>query len=345
MRLGNKPGQNLFLAAITFTGQFEFKPASNSARIFTASLAVWSLIVMSAYTANLASFLVVQNTPSITIDTVGDAVRNNYRLCLIENTIAQEAVTRTYPSARLVKSPSEEDTYKQLREGMCDIALNTVSSWEEYRLNREVNDDCRLTWIGRSFTQGEGGFATKSDSGTLCTSLIRDVFNLHLLEMKDNGDIQRAWEAHLRKQASVNCDAATDDETESDGQLSLKAMGGTFIIHYIATAFAIFLAVVAQLYHHKSVCKPVPTADTQASRKRGETVEQSPSNDVNDGPDYLEDGPTVAEQSTYQGLQDVILGQNEQLAALSKQNAEMIQMISALKNGSVVAAPQIETAS
>jgi Ligand-gated ion channel len=50
MSLDHEPAQNLFLAAMTFTGNFEFQPNSNPARIFAVSLALFSLILMSSYT-------------------------------------------------------------------------------------------------------------------------------------------------------------------------------------------------------------------------------------------------------------------------------------------------------
>jgi hypothetical protein len=50
LALDHEPAQNLFLAAMTFTGNFEFQPSSNPARIFAVSLAFFSLIVMSSYT-------------------------------------------------------------------------------------------------------------------------------------------------------------------------------------------------------------------------------------------------------------------------------------------------------
>lgn len=349
MRLGNRPGHNLFLTAITFTGQFEFKPSTNSARIFTASLAFWSLIIMSAYTANLASFLVVQNTPSITINTVEDAVRNNYRICVIQGTSSDEAMAKAYPEARVVKVSTEEENYSQLRNGMCDISLNTVSSWEEYRMNRNVNGDCSLTWIGRNFKDGQGGFATKSDSGTLCTSLIRDVFNLHLLEMKADGFVERAWADHLKKQATVNCDAAlsSDDDDASDGQLSLQAMGGTFIIHFIATAIAILLAITARLYHHKSILKRPTSTSVRHLASKGtngaDAVERAPSSNV-DGWSAVENETTSYQDSAVpQQFQEMLREQNEKLSALSQQNAEMLQMMnSAIKSG-IMAGSLIET--
>jgi hypothetical protein len=61
MNLDHEPAQNLFLAAMTFTGNFEFQPSSNPARIFSVSMAFFSLIVMSSYTGTKSK------TPPLTV--------------------------------------------------------------------------------------------------------------------------------------------------------------------------------------------------------------------------------------------------------------------------------------
>ena len=329
LRLGNDPAQNLFLTAITFTGQFEFKPTSNSARIFTASLAFWSLIMMSAYTANLASFLVVQNTPSITIDSVGDAVRHNYPICVFGKTAQDDALTNTYPEARIVRTSSEEASYQGVNEGRCKVLLTSKSAWHEYESDRSVNGECQLAWIGRSFQEIEGGFATKSDSGTLCTSLVRDVLNLHMVEMKDDGFVARAWEDYFKKQATIDCKQAspTEDDDESNGQLSLQSMGGTFIIHYITTAFAIFLALCGKLYASDRCRRKAPASQVVSNgATNNNTTEASWKGN---SPEYSD-----VQSNTQVQVEEMLKKQNEQLSALSEQNAAMLAMINAMKGES-----------
>jgi hypothetical protein len=110
-----------------------------------------------------------------------------------------------------------------------------------------VNGNCQMTWIGRVFQDGEDGFATISDSGSLCTSLIRDVVNLLLVEMKDDGFIDRAWEGELDKTAG-QCDSSTDSQDDDSGQLTIQAMGGTFILQFGLTAVAICISLFTKYY-------------------------------------------------------------------------------------------------
>jgi hypothetical protein len=56
-KLGNQPAETIFFAALSITGETRFQPSTNYARLFVFSLAFWSLMIGSAYTANLVSLL------------------------------------------------------------------------------------------------------------------------------------------------------------------------------------------------------------------------------------------------------------------------------------------------
>lgn len=86
-------------------------------------------------------------------------------------------------------------------------------------------------------------------AGTLCTSLITHVFDLHLMQMKADGFIEKEWEAHLARTATQTCMEETDkasnieDETLS---LSIHEMAGIFIVH----AFLMMVAVLVSLVQY-----------------------------------------------------------------------------------------------
>lgn len=249
--LQNKPTETVFFAALSFTGESSFEPSTDYARLFVLGLAFWSLLMASAYTANLASFLVVENTPSLQIESVADAVRLKLPMCVLGGSVMEATVSRIHPGAILVRmdpSKGEANLYLGVVRGECTLAISALSSWDEYRRDSSVNEDCQLVWIGRVFRFVQAGLATFSDSGTLCTSLIRDVLNLHVLEMEEDGFVQTAWERHLEAEADINCEATTR-ETESGGlgdsnqRLSLKDMGGLFIVFYGLTAITICMAI------------------------------------------------------------------------------------------------------
>jgi hypothetical protein len=249
-----RPTESIYLAALSFTQQSNFQPRTDYARLFAWSLMFWALLVTSAYTANLASFLVVENTPSVNINSIGDAVRLNYPLCVWSTTAEDTIVSGAYPQAKIVRKTEYVDIYNGIRQADCRFAITAVSDWESYEQRSQVNGDCRLNWIGRVFKFVQTGFATKSDSGTLCTSLIRDVLDLHLKEMKEDGFLAREWSEFLNKEADTNCDVQEADRSSEDDdsiRLSLQDMAGLFILHFALTAIAVCMFIYATFFDKK----------------------------------------------------------------------------------------------
>jgi hypothetical protein len=79
----------------------------------------------------------------------------------------------------------------------------------------------------------------------MCTSLIKDVMNLHLVEMELDGTMNLFRKKFLQKNQDIDCealDAVSNDAVSS--QLSLTEMAGTFVVHLVATALAIIVAIV-----------------------------------------------------------------------------------------------------
>eukprot|EP00588_Corethron_pennatum_P029704 CAMPEP_0194313844 /NCGR_PEP_ID=MMETSP0171-20130528/10691_1 /TAXON_ID=218684 /ORGANISM="Corethron pennatum, Strain L29A3" /LENGTH=567 /DNA_ID=CAMNT_0039068977 /DNA_START=114 /DNA_END=1817 /DNA_ORIENTATION=- len=247
--LHDSPLESIFLAAIAFTTHFEFKPRTHPARLFTFSVSFWAMLVAAAYTANLASFLVVKQTPQLQLNSVEDAVRNRVLICVFENTDADEALKRAYPNAKVIRKVTEAEIFESVLQGDCAVAITTVSSWEFWERDANTNRECNLEWIGRKFRNVEAGFATRADSGTFCTSLIKDVLNILFLKMKDEGFIEQAWKNHLARIATIDCqDRNLRKEDEINATMNLKNMGGIFALHLILSAAAIISALMYKLY-------------------------------------------------------------------------------------------------
>eukprot|EP00550_Attheya_septentrionalis_P005091 CAMPEP_0198283400 /NCGR_PEP_ID=MMETSP1449-20131203/2997_1 /TAXON_ID=420275 /ORGANISM="Attheya septentrionalis, Strain CCMP2084" /LENGTH=577 /DNA_ID=CAMNT_0043979985 /DNA_START=22 /DNA_END=1755 /DNA_ORIENTATION=- len=252
--LHNSPLESIFLAGILFTSHFLFHPRTHAARLFSLSLAFWALLTGAAYTANLASFLVVQNSPKISISSVDAAVKMNVRICIFESTQADEAFTKAYPLyTNIIRKQEEEEIFLGVASGECTVAVTTVSSWRFWERNVDINDNCHMDWIGRIFMFVSAGFATTSDSGTLCTSLIRDVLNFHFGKMKEEGVLELLWEDHLKRTATIDCqyDTLPAGGEDSSSQLDLSNMGGIFIFHFALSILAIIVALIRKVYDEK----------------------------------------------------------------------------------------------
>lgn len=174
-------------------------------------------------TANLASFLVVRNTPEQRIDSLQEAVRLNVPMCVWKSSQTDVSVSKQFPTYTRNRElwkrmNSAKAVYEGLASGECEIAVTEVSTWDLFQHDESVNGDCQLQWIGRPFQALPASFGVKGDAGTFCTSLLRDVFNLHLHDMQNDGTLEELWDEHIQQTATVFCSEATADESGEDAE-------------------------------------------------------------------------------------------------------------------------------
>lgn len=241
------PGDAVFYTAITFTGHFEFRPQTSAAMILTFSTTFIALIIGAVYTANLASFLVARRIPTHSIESVEQAVLMRAPICVQAKVNIDDYLTEKYPEAVLVRREKKEDIFSSLENGECSVAVMAVSEYEQYSRDTNVNGDCTLQWNGRVEQIIPAGFASDVDSGTLCSSLISHVLDLHFIQLKADGFLEREWEAHLQRTGTQNCvenvESASSNE-EDTFSLGVQEMAGIFIIHAILLALALLVALV-----------------------------------------------------------------------------------------------------
>jgi len=252
--LGKTPFVAVFLASISFTGHFSFRPRSRAARLLSLSWTLWVLIIGSAYTANLASFLVFREKVEFSVNTLADALRQGIPVCLQRSSVMEDIVTNRYPKMVVVRKETNEEIFEALHrdwydgsEG-CGVALTNRGTFEVYQRNETFNGNCTLTTENRVVQNLPAGFATAVDTDIFCTSLVSSVMNLHLTQMTVDGFIRRAWENHLDKISTTTCSAAgsvagSDSEDELNNfSLSIEEMAGIFMLHLALAAVAVLFA-------------------------------------------------------------------------------------------------------
>jgi ABC-type amino acid transport substrate-binding protein len=135
--------------------------------ILTFSLTLLGLLVVSVYTANLASFLVVQRQPTYRVETIRQAVLVGAPICVRDKVDAQEYINDKYPTAILRSQPTEADVYLALQAKECEVAAVPLSEFRIYERDAEVNKGCSLEWHGRVELFVPAGFASDVDTGKL----------------------------------------------------------------------------------------------------------------------------------------------------------------------------------
>jgi len=246
--LEHHPGDAVFYTAIAMTGHFEFQPQTTAAMILTWSTTFIALIIGAVYTANLASFLVARRVPATNIESVEQAVLMKAPICVQERVNIDDYLTNKYPEAVLVRKPFQEEMFTALKSGECRVAVLAVSEYEQYSRDSNINGDCTLAWSGRVEQIIPAGFACDVDSGTLCTSLISHVLDLHFIQMMADGFLERQWETFLQNTGTQNCvkqvDSGGNNENEETFSLGVPEMAGIFIIHTMLLGLALIVALI-----------------------------------------------------------------------------------------------------
>lgn len=273
---------NVYLSLLNFTQNFSYAPTSSATRLFSVSMAFWAMIVGATYTANLAGFMISQRQQAPTINSILEAINQEIPICTYANTNSDVVIKERYPNAIRVPFATEREMYESFHSGKCGLVADHTSSWYTKRLRKQFNPDCNLEVVEQQVADIKASFAIKADVGFKCTSLIRDVLDVHMKEMIAEGDIRKAWEryrARLRDNQCTfppqdtgatssgimnayaenggsrrlqnnnrNANSQTADIGEGVGgsgeeSLSVNEMAGTFILHF----GLMFVAIVISL--------------------------------------------------------------------------------------------------
>lgn len=127
-----------------------------------------------------------------------------------------------------------------------------MNTYEVYARTNTINKDCNLKSDKRVIQILSAGMATAIDSGSNCTSLIDNVIDLHMTQMKADGFIEQAWNTHLSRIGDASCLAEEGSIVEQqlkggdeeNVSLSLEEMAGIFILHAILSVVALAVSLV-----------------------------------------------------------------------------------------------------
>lgn len=211
-------GDNLYLSSLNFSQNFQYAPRNTAGRIFGISMSLWALLITATYTANLASMLVEENTPTLIIETLEQIAGLDIPVCTYKGTTGDDIIRKEYTNVRRVPKNTELEAYQGLRKGECGFVATYHDNWLMYQGFSEFNPQCNLEWIGngRVVEIIKSGFAVKADSGNLCTSIVKDVLNIHMIEIIKEGVLEKIWQKHRDHVQDKNCSNTGTNEGDTD---------------------------------------------------------------------------------------------------------------------------------
>uniref|UniRef100_A0A0L8I6N7 Ionotropic glutamate receptor L-glutamate and glycine-binding domain-containing protein n=1 Tax=Octopus bimaculoides TaxID=37653 RepID=A0A0L8I6N7_OCTBM len=172
-------------------GSLKSSPLAVSSRIISSSWWLFSLIIISVYTANLAAFLTVTNI-YLPIENAADlAYQTTYDYGTVNESQIEDFFKHTnishYSKMWLHMRYNPESIVQRVEEGLAR-ARNTKYAfiWDSPTLRWEIADKCDLMEIGNPFDLKGYGFAVRKDTA------YTEALSSAILKLGDTGERQKS---------------------------------------------------------------------------------------------------------------------------------------------------------
>jgi ABC-type amino acid transport substrate-binding protein len=224
----------IYQSLYTTLGHFAMIGTSLEAnRFFSRIVAImWGFIIIifvSAYTANLATFLIQKNSGTVIINSVEDIISNNLRACVVSGGAISTLLQTNYPKLSMVRVAGVPQIVDGILNGDCIGGIMAVAEAEAV-----AAENCELRLTGQSISESGGSFASSNSN---CGPIVNAVFDSILLDLKEDGSFQRMWNEFL----ASTCPVKDPDSLVSSGQLTFFNFGGLFGLYLSGAGICIFL--------------------------------------------------------------------------------------------------------
>jgi len=189
-------------AAGILWGGFQY-PLTGASALFQVITGFILLIVVSTYTANLAAFITLSASESLSVTSVDSAITNSHALCMEEGAY-NARVSAQYPRMAyelLLEANSAAD--RLINKQGCEGILAPASFYDGWRTDPKY---CRMEIVETLFPDVAGWMSSKK------SQCVTNALNYGLHELKLRGVIDRLFLKHF---PVLSC-ASADDPAELD---------------------------------------------------------------------------------------------------------------------------------
>ncbi|XP_060574773.1 glutamate receptor ionotropic, kainate 2-like isoform X2 [Ruditapes philippinarum] len=231
----------------------DLAPTSASGRILASSWYLFTLIMVSTYTANLAAFLVVEQyvSPIKSVEDLSSQTKIRYGTLGSGSTkeFFMNSDIQTYktmanfmnnnPNATFVES----NTDGFARANNSDYAFIAESTTIDYQVQRM----CKLKQIGGLLDSKGYGLAFPKDSPWT------DAISREIIFLQENQDIQKIYNKWWKEKSGGKCDV--DDQKKDASSLGVKHVGGVFVVLVGGLVAGLFIACLEFMWKARKNAK------------------------------------------------------------------------------------------
>ena len=138
-------------------------PRSKASAVYQIILGIILLVTISTYTGNVAAFITVSVQPTLSVESINDAIANTKRVCIDELTYlpttagAGKQLDALYPFLQYEVIASTAQTGEMLSDSECDGVIVGKQQYDEWRMEE---DHC-LSRIAQTIFPATAGWVSQ----------------------------------------------------------------------------------------------------------------------------------------------------------------------------------------
>jgi len=224
---------SLYLTMVLFTGAGGFQPGTIGGKLLNLAFSFLILLTLSAYTANLASLLVVKSSRSAPVQSLEQAAAEGVPVCNCY--VSSEQQLNKVPGLQQVSTASSLETLEGVMTGKCPVGIGRQFVWEAQRMTKAGNPTCSLTALPVKVDSESSGFVSM-EVNDKCTNRAMQFLDAANLKMHEQHFFRHLSLKYYEKASDNSCpNGGFRADVLSDSlSLSLSSLSGIFILYAMA---------------------------------------------------------------------------------------------------------------
>lgn len=275
--------KSMWLSGFSFTGHGSYTAVTAWGRLSALSLSVLILIVISAYTANLATFLIIKRASVSKLTGWEDALAQRSKICVkIGSAFEEKLLDYAGSQLRMIDAKGGDAGIREkLLQQVCDGYAVTTNGWDRRKVTEAFNAGCKFRTVGDRVKPGSSG-APMSVYGE-CQFLVIQGVSHALKQLADEDKLEELRLKAIRKGATMteSCLPGGSAEGENDAAaMGPQEMMGIIIIHGACLIISLLGFAISKVYRQVrplatvSDSKDTTQPNTAAAVSNTEVIQQ-----------------------------------------------------------------------
>lgn len=232
--------KSIWLALCTVTGAGAHSPITHGGRLAMWSWSFVVLIVVAAYTANMAMFLIVKSSSAGVLQGFEDARHERSVLCVnVQSAEARALMDFGGGSLEFHDAfgASAADLRRLVLRGTCSGYVASKYDVEKLMAQEEFNHGCQFAVVGHPLRRTSAGWLVRL-TGSECHHIMFETLGVLLQNMDRTNYLRQLRHKYLAHLTTVKDKCAFESIASESDPLDVASMAGVYVLHGFLSGIA-----------------------------------------------------------------------------------------------------------